>query len=153
MEAITLIDRVLLQCGDELINVYRSKLSEYGKNASGLLGNSLSCFVRADGTVYELYLSIQDYWKYIEYGREPGTFPPLDAIKRWIQIKPVLPNPVNGKLPTIDQLSFLIGRKIKEKGTESTPILSETLDTVSDSLDSQLSERMNDTIEIIFNEF
>lgn len=153
METITLIDRVLSQCGEELINTYRSKLSEYGKNASGLLGNSLNCFVRADGTLYELYLSIQDYWKYIEYGRDPGKFPPLDAIKRWIQIKPVLPNPVNGKLPTIDQLSFLIGRKIEREGIESTPILSETLDTVSENLDSQLSERVDDAIEIIFNEF
>ena len=149
------LDKILYKCGDDLINLYRSKLAEQNINASGLLGNSLSCFVQVDDNVYELNLRIEDYWKYIEYGREPGTFPNIDAIKRWIQIKPVIPNGYNGKLPTLDQLTYLIGRKIERNGIEAKPILQESLDELDavGNLEEKLGEQVENRINIIFKEF
>lgn len=78
----TNIERVLYSLGDQIIDVYRRKLYDGGSNASGLLGNSLSCIVKTEDGIYDLYISMQDYWKYVEYGRQPGKFPPIDVIKQ-----------------------------------------------------------------------
>ena len=122
---------ILQQFGNWIIDSYRRKLYEGGSNATGLLGNSLSTTVNAEDGIYEVVLNIQEYWKYLEYVRLPCSFPNIDAIKKWIQVKPILPTPDrNGKIPTIDQLTFLISRKIAEKGIEPRYYLNNTLDEI-----------------------
>lgn len=122
---------ILQQYGNLIIDSYRRKLNEGGSNATGLLGNSLSTTVNAEDGIYEVLLNIQEYWKYLEYGRLPGSFPNIDAIRKWIQVKPVLPTPSsNGKVPTLEQLTFLISRKIAEKGIEPRYYLNNTLDEI-----------------------
>ena len=115
---------VLAKYGESVCEAYRKELRERGKDASGLLSQSVRYMVDRDGTTYAVDLSLQDYWKYVEYGRRPGRFPPLDKILQWIRVKPVVPRPMdNGKLPTEKQLAFLIGRKIAEDGIKPTPAL------------------------------
>lgn len=74
--------KILERFGNEIINTYRRKLYEGGSNATGTLGNSLSCTVNADDGIYQVVLNIEDYWKYVEYGRQPGRFPNIDAIRK-----------------------------------------------------------------------
>ena len=124
----TNIQRVLETLGDQIIDVYRRKLYEGGSNASGLLGNSLSCIVKTEDGVYDLYISLQDYWKYVEYDTKPH-FPPPQALLKWIEVKPVIPRPgKNGRIPTPKQLAFLIGRHINTFGTTGTHDLQQTKD-------------------------
>jgi hypothetical protein len=54
-----ILDKILMQYGDEIIRVYRHK--EAQSKASGLLGNSLRCTVQVSDGIYELCLHIQDY--------------------------------------------------------------------------------------------
>ena len=123
---------ILQQYGNQIIDSYRRKLYEGGSNATGLLGNSLTTQVNAEDGIYEVTLQIQDYWKYLEYGRLPGTFPNIDAIRKWIQVKPVIPTvQSNGKIPTLEQLTFLISRKIARDGIEPRYYLNNTLDELS----------------------
>lgn len=151
----TNIQRVLETLGDQIIDVYRRKLYEGGSNASGLLGNSLSCIVKTEDGVYDLYLSLQDYWKYVENGRQPGKFPPLDVIKQWIQIKPVIPNIRNGKLPTLDQLTFLISRSIARNGIPAKNYLGSTLDIIKQdiTLNDGIHQDIEDKVDLIFKDF
>ena len=122
---------ILQQYGNLIIDSYRRKLNEGGSNATGLLGNSLTTQVDAEDGIYEVTLQIQDYWKYLEYGRLPGTFPNIDAIRKWIQVKPVIPTiQSNGKIPTLEQLTFLISRKIARDGIEPRYYLNNTLDEI-----------------------
>ena len=122
---------ILQQYGNLIIDSYRRKLNEGGSNATGLLGNSLTTQVNAEDGIYEVTLQIQDYWKYLEYGRLPGTFPNIDAIRKWIQVKPVIPTiQSNGKIPTLEQLTFLISRKIARDGIEPRYYLNNTLDEI-----------------------
>lgn len=122
---------ILQQYGNQIIDSYRRKLYEGGSNATGLLGNSLTTQVNAEDGIYEVTLQIQDYWKYLEYGRLPGTFPNIDAIRKWIQVKPVIPTvQSNGKIPTLEQLTFLISRKIARDGIEPRYYLNNTLDEI-----------------------
>ena len=149
------IQRVLETLGDQIIDVYRRKLFDGGTNATGLLGNSLSCIVKTENGIYDLYLSLQDYWKYVENGRQPGKFPPMDVIKQWIQIKPVIPDARTGKLPTIDQLTFLISRSIAINGIQPKNYLENTLREFE--YDPQFYEAISKDIEgnvdLIFKDF
>lgn len=151
----TNIQRVLEALGDQIIDVYRRKLYEGGTNATGLLGNSLSCIVKTEDGIYDLYLSLQDYWKYVENGRQPGKYPPMDVIKQWIQIKPVIPDARTGKLPTIDQLTFLISRSIAINGIQPKNYLENTLREFE--YDPQFYEAISKDIEgnvdLIFKDF
>lgn len=149
------IQRVLETLGDQIIDVYRRKLFDGGSNATGLLGNSLSCIVKTENGIYDLYLSLQDYWKYVENGRQPGKFPPLDAIKQWIQAKPVIPDARTGKLPTLEQLTFLISRSIANNGIPAKNYLTDTIREFQN--DPQFYEAINKDIErnvdLIFRDF
>ena len=69
---------------------------------------------------YEVTMSLNDYWKYVEYDTKPH-FPPVNKILEWVNIKPVLPRPLaSGKIPSPKQLAFLIGRAIYEHGTKGS---------------------------------
>lgn len=122
------LEKVLEEYGVEVRNTYQDKLIRDGKIATGDLLNKVDFKIKHDGAVYEVGLNLADYWKYVEYGRKPGgKFPPPDVIRQWIQVKPVLPRPMeNGKLPTLNQLTFLISRSIAEKGIKPTNALGNT---------------------------
>lgn len=105
----------------------RNTLSNNGTDASGELSKSIKGIVKQDGKWVIISIQMEEYWRYIENGTKPH-FPPIDAIKKWITIKPVLPRPLkNGKLPTTNQLAYLIGRKIAQKGTLPKPFFNPTL--------------------------
>lgn len=76
-------------------------------NASGRLADSVRYEVNERG----LKVFAADYIYYIEHGRAPGKFPPIDSIKQWIEDKGL-----NFDIP-VNSLAFLIARKIAQKGT------------------------------------
>lgn len=105
----------------------RNRLSNNNTDASGKLSKSIKGIVKQSGKWVTISIQMEDYWRYVEDGTKPH-FPPIDAIKKWISVKPVLPRPLkNGKLPTTNQLAYLIGRKIAKKGTLPQPFLKPTL--------------------------
>ena len=79
---------------------------------------------------YEVTISLNDYWKYVEYDTKPH-WPPRDKILEWVNIKPVLPRADrNGRIPSPQSLAFLIGRAIYEHGTTGTHDLEKVKDGV-----------------------
>lgn len=104
-------------------NLYQDKLITADRIATGELLNSVNYRVTRDGTVYEVFLSLAEYWKFIEEGRPQGSkMPPPSAILRWIMAKPVLPRPDDrGRVPTPTQLSWAIAKSIKKR-TDAGPI-------------------------------
>ena len=112
----------------EFAEKVKKTLQQNGSNASGALSKSIKGVVKMDDKYLIVALSMEDYWQYIEYG-SPPHFPPVDKIKEWIKVKPVLPRPLeNGKLPTENQLAFLIGNKIKKFGIKPKPFVYNTLE-------------------------
>lgn len=111
---------------DSFVNELKAKLESNGTNASGELSKSINGIVKFDGKYLIVSIRLNEYWKYIEYGTNPH-FPPVDKIREWIRVKPVLPRPLaSGKLPTENQLAYLIGRKISRFGTKPKPFLNNT---------------------------
>lgn len=108
--------------------LYKRKLTDKGINASYKLLNSVETVVRRNDDEFIVSINLEPYWYYVENGRGPGRFPPIDKILEWIRIKPVIPySDSRGRLPTEEQLAFLISRKIAEQGTEGKHILYETV--------------------------
>lgn len=121
---------------------YKESLQKGDRIATGALINSVKYIYSNRDLMFEISLNLEDYWKYIEYGTRPH-FPPVSKILEWVKAKPVLPRPSNGKLPTEEQLAFLIARKISEVGTEGGHHLSETMD----DLNEEISRMVEDALE------
>lgn len=72
--------------------------------------DSVKTQVVAGDQAWEITMTLNDYWKYIE-NDTPPHFPPLNKILEWVNIKPILPRPDrNGRIPSPRSLAFLIGR-------------------------------------------
>lgn len=149
------LQAVLNQYGEQLISLYRQKLLQTNTDATGTLGNTLNYIVETNEGLFELSLRIQDYWKYVEEGRGPGKYPPINDIKNWIRVKPVTPTIYNGKLPTTDQLAYLIARKIHLRGIRGKYLLQASLDELSvfDLLDEAIAKDLEIQVNNVFKNF
>lgn len=143
---------VLEKFGARLVEQYRSELKSRGKNATSKLSKTAKYVVKSGHTYIFVALNLEHYWKYVEYGRAKGKkFPPLDAIEKWIDAKPVVPRPdKEGRLPTTRQLAYLIGRKIAKKGIKPTNIFADSVDAVymqmSDALEEAITADVGDYV-------
>lgn len=120
---------VLNQYGTELEILYREKAPK----ASHRLANFAKYQININGSNIEVGLNLEEYYKYVENGRKPNSkFPPLDKIRNWIKIKPVIPYAdSNGRIPTESQLTYLIARKIAIEGIEPKPIFKQSVEEVN----------------------
>jgi len=59
----------------------------YPKVASGSLINSINYRLQETAVGVNLVLVANDYLTWVDRGRRPGTYPPIQAIQRWAQIK------------------------------------------------------------------
>lgn len=139
----------------DFVSTYKGLLIRDGKKASGNLINSIREYsIELSGNGIEGSIELASYWKYVEYGRKPGKWPPRDKILEWIKIKPVLPRPVNGlKPPTQEQMAFLICRKIGKDGIEPGNQFSEALDIVwqrkKQEIESAVSKDLQAAVDLI----
>ena len=135
---------VLNDFGKFLVEEYKDKLILEDVNASDNLYNSVTYMIEKNNTTYEVKLSLAEYWVFCEKGRRAGgKFPPVSAIERWIEVKPVLPRPMsNGKLPTNKQLAYLISRKIAIEGIAPRPLLQQSVDEVWRNMQEFIAEAL-----------
>ena len=139
---------------EQIVDIYRKELESKGIPASGTLGDTASVEVEMNGTKLVVSLNLEHYWRYVEYGRRPGKMPPIDNIEEWIRVKPIVPNAMNGKVPTSRQLAFMIARKIGREGTKARRPLEATvysdgfesvMDAIKDEIIKQLRQTLLDT--------
>lgn len=113
----------------DFVDTYKGLLIRDNKKATGDLIRSIKPIeIQFETNNYSGSISLAYYWKYVEYGRRPGKFPPPNKILDWVKIKPVIPRPINGIKPTEKQLAFLISRKIARDGIEAGNQFKEALD-------------------------
>lgn len=151
----THLQQALAQYGDAIADRYKTNLEASGRRATGNLITSVNTKVTVNGNEFEVLLQLEDYWKYIEFGTKPH-FPPVSKILEWVKIKPILPTPMkNGKLPTEEQLAWMIAKKIDRVGTEGKPDLEEALEEVDynaiieEALDADIMESLDEIFMLI----
>ena len=92
--------------------------------------DSVKTQVVVGDNAYEVTMTLNDYWKYVEDDTRPH-FPPVNKLLEWVNIKPVLPRPDrNGRIPSPQSLAFLIGRAISRHGTKGSHDLQQVKDGV-----------------------
>ena len=127
------LQQVLDDFTKDVAETYKSLLLRDGKNATGELISSIRPMTPelVDGT-FECSLSLAPHWKYVENGRHPGKFPPIDNILDWVKAKPQLvrPNRLDRKEISPKQLAFLVARKIATSGIQPGNQLEEAMDIV-----------------------
>ena len=104
--------------------------------------DSVKTQVVVGDNAYEVTMTLNDYWKYVEDDTRPH-FPPVNKILEWVNIKPVLPRPDgNGRIPSPQSLAFLIGRAISRHGTKG----SHDLEKVKDGVIPWYKEKIADAL-------
>lgn len=139
---LTELQQVLQDLANDIRDNYKEHLEfndRYTKEHK--LIDSVQTQVVVGDREFEITMTLQDYWKYVEEGvrgdknlsspyKNPG-WKAYPFILRWIDIKPVIPRPLaSGKIPSPKQLTFLIGRAISEYGTKGSHDLEKVKDGV-----------------------
>lgn len=146
--------KALNDFGKFIITNYKSQLESEQMN-NGELYRTISYSVSTGNSGWVISVSLENYWRYIEYGRRPGKMPPVSAIENWIKVKQILPRPLtlkSGKsvVPTIPQLSFLIARKIGRDGIPARPLFKQSfeeakrefLEVIKDAITQDIKESL-----------
>lgn len=120
-----------------------------------------------DNDSFTIDFHAPDYWKYVDGGRRPGKFPPVNSLISWIRnsltrkrnITPrALPSsktsvpPTNG-VPTIDQLAFLIGRKISKEGIKGNGFYELTVEEFKKEFTDKIEDAITEDISNQLDEF
>lgn len=139
----------LNEIANDIAAIYRSYILRKDKIATGRLYRATlegkSFYFTELNDVYQLEINLPDEAQFIEYGRNPGSFPPVDAIKEWVRIKKLVPK-IRKNIPdiTLDQAAFLVGRAIKRDGIKPVPLVDMTLKrTEGDGLYNQIQDKIN----------
>lgn len=142
-------EALLSSFGNTLISRYREKIKEY---SSGKLYKTIDYTITAQNDSYLVIINLEDYWKYIEKGRRAGAkMPPVEAIENWIKVRKILPRPValkSGKqrVPTVQQLAYVIARSISRKGIAPRPFMRESIEDTLNDFSSKLTAAVREDV-------
>lgn len=149
--------KVLQEYAIELRNSLQDSYINDDRIASGELLNSVEYRIEKEETTISVFLDLASWWKFIEWDTKPH-FPPPEAMLKYVRVKPVIPREGrNGKLPTEQQLAYLIGRKISEVGTKGTNNLENTVKNINSKynelIESAITEDVSNELTVIFSEY
>lgn len=132
---------------------YKAHLKESDRYATHRLYDSVKAvdsnivFTIENGVdTFEIYLQMEDYWKYVENDTVPH-WPPVGALREWVQVRrsSLIQRFANNskRLPTDKQLEFLVARRISEVGTKGKPDLEMTLSEANKYWKDKIAEAIN----------
>ena len=132
-----------------IVNRYREQIKEY---ASGKLYKTIDYTITSNSDSYLVTINLEEYWVFLENGRRPGAkMPPVEAIEKWIKVRKILPRPItlkSGKqrVPTVQQLAYVIARSISRKGIAPRPFMRESIEDTMKDFQSKLSAAVREDV-------
>jgi hypothetical protein len=136
-----LIDKKLAnEFGKDYVKVMVALLKgnkPYPKVASGSLVNSINYRLQDTANGINLILLADDYLKYVDKGRKPGTYPPIQAIQKWVAIKGIP-----------KQAAWAIRQNIYKFGIKPTNVIKKTQNImdITRNANRKYEQRMVDNI-------
>lgn len=136
---------------------YKASLEQHGRKATGQLLSSVSTQMVVGDKTLAVDMDLDAVWKYVEWDTKPH-WPPPGTLLKWIQAKPILPTPnADGRIPTPQQLDFLIRRKIARDGTQGTHDLTDTISLLNKEYEEKiadaLAEDFGEAVDVIIRTF
>ena len=130
--------KVVEEIVQDIMDAYNEKLLKLNRR-------TYSWNLQYKDDVFSINMDVPDYWWFGENGRKAGKMPPIESVLKWIRIKRIIPRPLNGELPTQEQLAFLIARKIGRYGVVGKHPWKHTLE------EAQQSGKLDELQGMIFN--
>lgn len=97
------------------------------KKKTGNLYNSINVSFDADAN--KMRVSMLNYWKYVNDGRQPGKYVPLKPLMDWMRTKGMNRDPKGRfKKFNIKGVAFAISKSIKENGIQPTNFYDDSFD-------------------------
>jgi hypothetical protein len=128
-----MINNSLLQLYEAIGKNLRARIIKIlainNKVASGNLISSIEVLTGAKNGQLFIDLFMEDYWYFVNWGRKPGKFPPLNKIKEWLRYKGIPEN-----------LAFPISRKIALKGYKGIFFLEEAVNQIERDFEKEIKE-------------
>lgn len=141
MEFDNLVD-TLNMIGELARDQYKAKIRK-GAYATGKLFNSIEYKLTVTENGVKLYLTMLDYYIYVEEGRKVGSMPPVSAIKKWMLTK---------GLPNNNALAWKISHSIAKNGIKAKPYIREikaTLPSFTDDIQKAFEKDVEIELEKI----
>ena len=139
------IEQVLQRYGEDFIKELRRNIVAQGGVATGTMLNDSRCEVETNPDGYTLVLWSPDYLKWWDQGTYPH-WAPIQPLRDWVQAKGIQPEERNGKLPTVEQLPYLIQHGIAENGTPAHHVVNAVAELCYAKWEDELVSAMEDEI-------
>jgi|688.fasta_scaffold35926_6 hypothetical protein len=128
----------------------RSAFGVSPKVASGNLLNSITATYNPNSE--EITLEMMDYWIYVNDGRKPGTYAPLDAIKQWIREKGLKGrDKKSGRFITNEKFAWGINTNIKKFGIAPTYFYDKAVENFEKYFEDDVVKALDIDMETFFN--
>ena len=128
---------ILNSNGKQIVKDLQGSMSSKRLDASGDTSKSISYAVEETLTKAILRIMANRSIGALQHGRRKGRWPPRDAIRKWIDSKPI--SLTDGM--TKDQLAYIIQRKIGLEGIE-VPNFHNPGGVISDVINDQLIDKI-----------
>lgn len=149
----------LEEYAQEVRNEYQDRLITNDRIASGQLLNSIEYGVNYNGVEYVVTLTLEKYWKYLEYGlrgkeNPDSPFPnpgwkAYPAILEWVKVKPVLPRPNQVKIRRPEQLAGAIVAAMAKNGTQPGKEMKSALFEVNERFKDKIVIALRKDLDVI----
>lgn len=163
------VKQALTDYGAAVVELYKKNLIQSDHLATEQLVNNVSYHLTTETYTIAVDISLMEYFKYVEWDTRPH-FPPIDAIKNWLHVRNIVPQPRTGirhtktkgdvkftYTPTENQLAYLIGRRIAENGTTGSHDLENAVEQVNRDFLQRLEDAVTADIDaaadVVFNRF
>lgn len=149
------VRKVLNEMGQDFAEEIRTRLKDEDAVATGELLDSIGFELEEDEEgLFTLYLTHADYFHYVNENTKPHWPPKYDKggkllLADWITARGLetAESTGNKSLPTVEQLNFLIRRKISEDGTQGHYFFEATLNGLLERYYPLIVQAIYDDIE------
>ncbi len=142
--------------GESVVNEMKTRLINAGKKATGDLIKSLDWDIEIDEDAFLLEFDMLDYGVYVDEGRKPGKFPPINAIMKWVKVKKIgnfFYGKGSKKKKELDQkqIAFVIARSIAKNGIPPTRFYTLSTTRRVDKFEADFQKALEKDVETYFN--
>ena len=137
------LDKAHEQSARETVNELRTQTIQSGAIAS-------FSFLRSIEKVYERQGAIQawrigsalPYAPFVNYGRKPGKRPPVEAILKWVALKPVKTGDKDAR-----SVAFAIAAAIGKRGVKPKLFFEKTLSLMTPRVEEIFTDALRDEVQ------
>jgi len=135
----SIVQQLIESIGKDGVELLAKYLEQKDKVASGELINSLSYKTQQLLSKFTIDFEYAEHGDYVQLGRLPGSYPPVAAIRKWIQQK------------GLDLNEYAVAQNIFKFGIKPTPLIDELIESnITENAVKQIEEIYSIEIESKF---